>query len=66
MFSSHENPGRSRPGGFGIYVDGEAVASASNEVGAADEGNGKLVKIGYCIGFRLPVIALEHARTYRE
>jgi hypothetical protein len=32
-----------------LYVDGEAVASAPNESGAADEGNGKPIKIGYCI-----------------
>jgi len=32
-----------------LYVDGEAVASAPNEAGAADEGNGKPIKIGYCI-----------------
>jgi hypothetical protein len=32
-----------------LYVDGEAVASAPNEAGAAEEGDGKPIKIGYCI-----------------
>jgi hypothetical protein len=32
-----------------LYVDGEAVANAPNQVGSADEGNGTPIRIGYCI-----------------
>ena len=32
-----------------LYVDGEAVGSAPNEVTMANEGNETPIKIGYCI-----------------